>query len=50
LCADITMNNIYVGHSSPDTMIYECDYNSVVTTYTKDVKTYMQIYPKVGGI
>jgi hypothetical protein len=47
---NITVDSTNVGHVPPGTVIYEGKCGAVVRLYMKDVKTYVQIYPKAGGI
>ena len=47
---NITVDNRSVGHPMPGTVIHEGRCDAVVRMYMKDVKTYIQIYPKAYGI
>jgi hypothetical protein len=47
---DISVDNISVGHVPVGTIIHEGRCGAVVRLYMKDVKTYVQIYPKAYGI
>lgn len=47
---DVTVDNVSVGHPEPMTRIHEGRCDAVVRIYMKDVKTYVQLYPKAYGI
>jgi hypothetical protein len=47
---DISVDNISIGHVPVGSVIHEGRCGAVVRLYMKDVKTYVQIYPKAGGI
>jgi hypothetical protein len=47
---DISVDNISVGHPPPGTVIHVGNCSAVVRMYMKDVYSYVQLYPKAGGI
>jgi hypothetical protein len=47
---DLTVDNISVGHPAKGAVIHEGNCSAVVRMYMIDVKSYVQLYPKAGGI
>lgn len=47
---DITVDNASVGHPPAGSVIHVGNCSAVVRMYMRDVKAYVQIYPKAGGI
>jgi len=47
---DISVDNISVGHPPKGKVIHVGNCSAVVRMYMKDVKSYVQLYPKAGGV
>lgn len=47
---NLTVDDIPVGHPQKGTVIHEGRCGAVVRMYMRDVRTFVQIYPKAGGI
>lgn len=47
---NLTVDDIPVGHPVKGTVIHVGNCSAVVRMYLRDVKDYVQIYPKAGGI
>jgi hypothetical protein len=47
---NLSVDRVDIGHPKPKTVIHVGRCNAVVRMWMKDVKSWVQLYPKAGGI